>query len=95
MMRIFLYLFGTINYLAALVFMAIGYDKYANYDNYEDGLLSDMSVNAYVGGDAYNFIINGTYMTAFFALAVAFYLAGTLFFLAGVFTARQSRTAHN
>lgn len=32
-------------------------------------------VNAYVGGDAYNYIINGTYATAFFVLTAMFVLA--------------------
>ena len=33
------------------------------------------SVNAYVGGDAYNYIINGTHATAFFVLTAMFVLA--------------------
>lgn len=32
-------------------------------------------VNAYVGGDAYNYIINGNYATAFFVLTAMFVLA--------------------
>ena len=36
-----------------------GFDKKDNYYNPEGSLLS--SENAYVGGDAYNYIINGTY----------------------------------
>lgn len=32
-------------------------------------------VNAYVGGDAYNFIINGTYATSYFVLTTMFVLA--------------------
>ena len=32
-------------------------------------------VNAYVGGDAYNYIINGTYATAYFVLTAMFVLA--------------------
>ena len=28
------------------------------------------TINAYVGGDAYNYIINGNYATAYFVLAV-------------------------
>ena len=32
-------------------------------------------VNAYVGGDAYNYIINGTYATAYFVLTTMFVLA--------------------
>ena len=32
--------------------------------------------NAYVGGDAYNYIINGNYVTAFFVLATLFVILG-------------------
>ncbi|MCD7819685.1 MAG: zinc ribbon domain-containing protein [Lachnospiraceae bacterium] len=32
------------------------------------------TINAYVGGDAYNYIINGTYSTAFFVLTTMFWL---------------------
>lgn len=32
-------------------------------------------VNAYVGGDAYNYIINGTHATAYFVLTMMFVLA--------------------
>ena len=32
-------------------------------------------INYYVGGDAYNYIINGTYATAFFVLAGSFLIA--------------------
>ena len=47
-----------------------GIDKMTNYHN------SDYrQVNAYVGGDAYNYIINGTYATAFFVLTAMFVLA--------------------
>lgn len=34
------------------------------------------NVNAYVGGDAYNYIINGNYATAFFVLAAVFVIMG-------------------
>ena len=33
------------------------------------------SIDEYVGGDAYNYIINGTYATAFFVLTAMFVLA--------------------
>ena len=42
----------------------IGYSKIIQYNNPED-VFSDASVNAYVAGDAYNYIINGTYFTAY------------------------------
>lgn len=50
-----------------------GIHKMTAYDN-GDYYPYDI-VNAYVGGDAYNYIINGTYATAFFVLTTMFVLA--------------------
>ena len=44
-----------------------------NYENPESSYREH--VNAYVGGDAYNYIINGTHATAFFVLTTMFVLA--------------------
>ncbi len=52
--------------IVTIVFVYLGYDKLANYRNIE-GL---KSINAYVGGDAYNYIINATRATAYFILAL-------------------------
>ena len=53
-----------------------GIDKMVNYDN-PDFAWAD-HVNAYVGGDAYNYIINGTYSTSFFVLASGGFIAGII-----------------
>ena len=50
-----------------------GIDKMTKYYNSEN--FPSRNVNAYVGGDAYNYIINGTYATAFFVLTAMFVLA--------------------
>ncbi len=47
-----------------------GVDKMINYNSGE--YYPYRTVNAYVGGDAYNYIINGTYATAFFVLTAMF-----------------------
>lgn len=49
-----------------------GIDKMTNYYNSEN--YPDLNKNAYVGGDAYNYIINGNYATAFFVLTTMFVL---------------------
>lgn len=49
-----------------------GIDRLTNYYNSD---YSSLNVNAYVGGDAYNYIINGTHATAFFVLTTMFVLA--------------------
>ena len=53
-----------------------GYDKMTNYYSSE---YSYHTKNAYVGGDAYNYIINGNYATGFFTLSMGFLIAGTVF----------------
>ncbi len=50
-----------------------GLDKMLRYDAGDS--YPYRSVNAYVGGDAYNYIINGTHATAFFVLTAMFVLA--------------------
>ena len=50
-----------------------GLDKMFRYDSGDS--YPHKYVNAYVGGDAYNYIINGTYETAFFVLTAMFVLA--------------------
>ena len=53
------------SFLGGCITLYKGIDKMTNYYNSE---YSSRLVNAYVGGDAYNYIINGTYATAFFVL---------------------------
>ena len=52
----------------------MGFDKIYSYDNGE--LYPYTYHNAYVGGDAYNYIINGNYATAFFVLTLTFAMLG-------------------
>lgn len=51
-----------------------GQDKLTNYYNSEN--YPSLNHNAYVGGDAYNFIINGNYATGFFVLSMGCLIAG-------------------
>lgn len=52
-----------------------GFDKYENYYQSETGWRSK---NAYVGGDAYNYIINGTYFTAFTVAAAGYGISAVI-----------------
>jgi len=64
-------------YVFGAIMLYKGCDKmtrYYNSDNYYG-----LKENAYVGGDAYNYIINGTYSTSFFVLAAGCMITGTLF----------------
>lgn len=60
--------------ILGIVFCIIGFDKKNNYYNSES--FYSLNVNAYVGGDAYNFIINGTYFAGYLALAGAMFICG-------------------
>ena len=76
---------GILLMLVSLLFFAgcglaaeQGLDKYTNYYNGDYS-----SVNAYVGGDAYNYIINGTYFTAFTVCAAGCAVCGLLCLIGG------------
>lgn len=64
---------AVILFIIACIMLYKGYDKMTNYRSSE---YSSRSVNAYVGGDAYNYIINGNYATGFFVLAVGSAISG-------------------
>lgn len=69
-----LVLFSVISFLSSAFFIYQGYDKLTNYYNSET--LTNLNKNAYVGGDAYNYIINGNYATGFFVLALLCMVVG-------------------
>ncbi|WP_211284551.1 hypothetical protein [Rummeliibacillus pycnus] len=60
--------------LGLMISLGMGFYKMFVYtnNNDEDSYISDAtdSVNAYVGGDAYNYIINASYSTGYFILAL-------------------------
>jgi len=78
---------STISFIVATIFIWIGFDKINNYSNPDSAYLT--SRNAYVGGDAYNYIINGTYATAYFVLGIGLLLIGCLFILIHVHAKSQ------
>lgn len=63
---------SVVSFLCSIFTLCKGIDKMTNYYNSD---YSSFSKNAYVGGDAYNYIINGNYATAFFVLTTMFVLA--------------------
>jgi hypothetical protein len=83
---------ALIFYIVAGVMFYKGYDKMANYKNSD---YSSLNVNAYVGGDAYNYIINGTYATGFFVLGIGFLISGTVCGAASVLSNQMSDMAEN
>lgn len=62
--------------MAGCFFVYDGFDKKDNY--YSSDIYYTLSKNAYVGGDAYNYIINANYFTGYMILA------GIMWFLSGI-----------
>lgn len=80
--------FGVIMLIAAIV-CAVNANNYAikAFDKYEHYYVSEYglnSINAYVGGDAYNYIINGTYFTALSIWSCTYGIAALLLILFGL-----------
>lgn len=63
----------AVSFLLSGVFFYLVFDKLTNYKNPE---YYGEYVNAYVGGDAYNYIINGTYAITFAVLALTCIFVG-------------------
>lgn len=53
--------------LCSFIAFGSGFDKKDNYDGY--------GKNSYVGGDAYNMIINSNYFTGFIVLGSSFFIS--------------------
>lgn len=63
-------------FLGSVASLSMGFYKMFAYENSEYSFAT--KTNVYVGGDAYNYIINGTYATAYFVLFGALLLAGLI-----------------
>ena len=68
--------------IVGTIFVGIGFYKHIKYENPSGDsyryYYEDESVNAYVGGDAYNYIINGTYFTAYSVLGVGSFIIAAI-----------------
>lgn len=64
------------SYVLSLLSVLMGLNKMFIYKN---GSAIENSVNAYVGSDASNYIINASYATAWFVLSVLFVIVGFTF----------------
>ena len=77
-----LYVIAACLYAMSLFMFFKGWDKMTHYHNSES--YPSFNVNAYVGGDAYNYIINGNYATGFFVLGSGFFLSGSVLLCTGL-----------
>ena len=66
-------------YYGSIVPLAMGFFKMYVYKNGEYSW--ETVINAYVGGDAYNFIINAHYVIAWFLLALILIMMGSCFLI--------------
>ena len=66
----------VICFILSMSMYSKGQDKVNNYYNSEN--YPSLNENAYVGGDAYNYIINANYATGYYVLSTGFMLAGTM-----------------
>jgi len=69
---------GMASYIAAALFTMIGFYKLLIY-NGPDSVGS--TVNTYVGGDAYNYIINANQAVAYFVLATLLVILGSAMYI--------------
>ena len=81
--KIFL-IISAILLVLSIVCIRTGIDKKENYYNSD---YSSLNVNAYVGGDAYNYIINAGYFAGYFALAGGCLTSSAVLFSAGMMLA--------
>lgn len=81
-------IYGAIpSFIMSAIFFIMGLYKmfaYKNMDSYPY-----THINAYVGGDAYNYIINGTYSTAYFVLSMGLLVFGILLLIYGELKLRR------
>lgn len=70
---------SSVMFIISFIPLYKGYDKMHNY--YSSETFYSLNRNAYVGGDAYNYIINAGYSTAYYVLAIGFAILGVVFLI--------------
>lgn len=76
------------SFVVSIIMIYKGYDKYVNYYNSD---YTSLNVNSYVGGDAYNYIINSNYVTGFYVLATLFTILGVGFLIIHYLSKKDNR----
>ena len=75
------------------VFYYRGFDKKNNYLNSAD--YSDLNQNAYVGGDAYNYIINSEYFVGYITIGSMAFVCGSIFACLGIVLRYKKEGSNN
>lgn len=68
-----------ISFGISLIFIGLGFYKMFVYEMSDLSFVKDK--NVYVGGDAYNYIINANFSTAYFVLALIFVIIACSFLI--------------
>lgn len=69
-----------------IIMLSVGFYKKNSYKNPDSEFsYSKTSINAYVGGDAYNYIINGTYFTAYAVMGTGCFIISAITGTAALF----------
>lgn len=76
---------AVILFIAGCLLMNTAFDKKDSYYLSDSGF----SVNAYVGGDAYNYIINGTYFIGYLVISVGSFLGSLNSLFASLYFANK------
>lgn len=82
---------GTVFLLVSIVFASKGFDKKDSYYNSDSYYAK--TINAYVGGDAYNYIINAGYFAGYCAMSGACLASAAIFFSAGLLVFTKESTS--
>jgi hypothetical protein len=79
---------SAVFFIISIVNYSNGFDKMNNYFN--DSRFPSLSINAYVGGDAYNYIINANYFVGYSVIATGSLICSILCFTSALKMTRSS-----
>lgn len=77
--------------IIGIIMLVLGFGKKNNYNNPDNEYtFNDDYINSYVGGDAYNYIINGTYFTGYVVVGTGFLIMATIVGCMGLYLSIDS-----
>jgi len=75
--------FAAVLFVIGSILIYQGFDKKLNY--YNSDSYPSLNKNVYVGGDAYNYIINSNYFTGYSVLGCSAFICATLLICIGLY----------
>lgn len=86
--------FGIVVAIIGIIFVCVGFYKKGVYEEPSNRNAFE-GKNCYVGGDAYNYIINGNYFAGYSALGGSLIIVGGVLFAAGAICEELEATRRN